>query len=157
VILDRHAWDILHTWSGILMIFAALVHIIIHWTWIKSTIKRSWQVILGKRSSFGTRLTYNIILDATIGVSFIICAISSVYFLIFPASGSAGQVFIFNKTTWDLIHTWSGVLMIMTALLHFGLHWKWVVNISSKMFGNRMKKSRNEDSLSDLEPIQDPI
>lgn len=134
VIFNRQSWDIIHTWSGVAMILAAIVHILIHWGWITGTVTRTWQVILGKRKGFGKRLTYNIVLDAVIGISFVICAISSVYFLIFIESGPAGNVFLFNKKTWDLIHTWSGVLMTITAILHIALHWKWIVNISKKMF-----------------------
>jgi len=68
VIFSRQTWDIIHTWSGAAMILAALVHIIIHWGWITGTIKRSWQVFRKKRDGFGPRLTYNILLDATIAV-----------------------------------------------------------------------------------------
>ncbi|MFN2303798.1 MAG: DUF4405 domain-containing protein, partial [Anaerolineales bacterium] len=66
--------------------------------------------------------------------SFLICSFSSVYFLIYPDSGPLSPILIFNKTTWDLIHTWSGVLMTVTAILHLALHWKWVTNITKKMF-----------------------
>ena len=144
VILNRQEWDILHTWSGIVMIFAALVHIIIHWDWITGTVGRTWQVIIGKRTSFGSRLTYNIILDAVIGISFIICAISGMYFMFFAESGPTGEIILFSKTTWDLIHTWSGVLMTITAVLHFILHWKWITNITGKMFKFRQKQIVNQ-------------
>jgi hypothetical protein len=154
VILDRTEWDVLHTWSGVLMIFAALVHIIIHWDWIIGTAQRSWQVVTGKRNKFAGRLTYNIVLDLVTALSFIICALSSVYFLVLPASGPIGQVVIFNKATWDLIHTWSGIVFTMTAVLHFVLHWKWVSNITKKMFGSLFKKSQINESSPDLDPVQ---
>jgi hypothetical protein len=154
VILDRHEWDVLHTWAGIAMIIAALVHIIIHWEWITATSKRTWQVIVKKRRSFGSRLTYNIILDATTALSFIVCGISSLYFLAFPESGPVGRMFIFNKITWDLIHTWSGVLFTMAAILHFALHWKWIVNITKKVFNNGFKKTKS-DASTDLTPVED--
>jgi hypothetical protein len=144
VIFDKEGWDVLHTWSGVLMIIAALVHIVIHWEWITATTKRSWQVIVGKRNRFGSRLTYNIVLDATIAISFIICAISSVYFLFAPHGNVPGTEFIFTKTVWDIIHTWSGVIMTMAAILHFALHWKWVVNITRKIFDG---KGKSQDLL----------
>ena len=144
IIFDRAGWDVLHTWSGIIMILAAVVHIVIHWGWIKGTLNRTWQKIIGERGGFGPRLTYNILLDATIGVSFVICALSSVYFLFFTASGPTGQVIIFDKTTWDLVHTWSGIVMTITAILHFALHWKWITNITAKMFKSHKKTSKME-------------
>ncbi len=154
VILDRTEWDVLHTWSGVLMIFAALVHIIIHWDWITGTAKRTWQIVTGKRNKFGGRLSYNIVLDVVTALSFLICTLSSVYFLVLPASGPVGQVVIFNKTTWDLIHTWSGIVFTMTAVLHFVLHWKWVTNITKKMFGSLFKKSLINEASTDFGPVQ---
>ncbi len=144
VLLNRQEWDILHTWSGILMIIAALVHIVIHWDWITGTTGRSWKVIFGKREGFGSRLTYNIILDAIIGISFLICALSGVYFMFFAESGPSTQIFIFSKTTWDLIHTWSGVVMTITAILHFALHWKWITIITKKIFKRQHKEALSQ-------------
>ena len=93
VIFDRHTWDMLHTWTGVLMIMAALLHIIIHWSWITGTANRTWQVITRKRKSFAPRLTYNIFLDALIGISFLICAVSGIFFL-FLSSKIKGGVFL---------------------------------------------------------------
>jgi amino acid transporter len=137
LIFDRHTLDILHTWSGLGMILVALIHILIHWDWITGTLNRTWQVILRKRKPFGLRLSYNIVLDVIIAVSFLVCWISSLYFLVYPDGGTASPIMLFNRTTWDLIHTWSGVLMTITAVLHFVLHWKWVTNITGKMFAKR--------------------
>ena len=115
------------------MILAAFIHIVIHWSWITGTASRSWKVITGKQSAFGPRLTYNILLDLIIGFSFVLCAISGAMFMIFPASGPDGVLWILSKTFWDLLHTWSGVVMAIAGILHFALHWKWIVNITRKL------------------------
>jgi hypothetical protein len=141
LIFNRLTWDLLHTWSGVGMIFAAILHIAIHWHWIAQTASRTWDVITRKRKPFGARLTYNIVLDASTAMNFIICTVSGLYFLYFAPQGPSDQVLLFNKTTWDLIHTWSGVLMTIGAILHFALHWKWVTNITGKMFA-RQKRSK---------------
>ena len=151
VIFSRQTWDIIHTWSGVAMVMAALIHILMHWGWIKGTINRTWQVIRSKREGFGSRLTYNILLDAIIAVSFLICAISGVYFMFFAQSGPSSDVILFSKSTWDLIHTWSGVTMTITAILHFVLHWKWVTNITKKMFAQSKKRIKNRQSSIGLE------
>ena len=141
LIFNRLTWDLIHTWSGIGMIFAVILHIAIHWNWITQTTIRTWRVITGKRKPFAARLIYNIVLDASTAISFIICTVSGLYFLYFAQQGPAGQVILFNKITWDLIHTWSGVLMTIGAILHFALHWKWVTNITGKIFA-RQKKTK---------------
>ena len=155
LIFSRQTWDLLHTWSGALLVMAALLHVIIHWTWIKGTVVRSWQVITKKRDGFGLRLTYNILLDATIAISFLICSLSGVYFMLNPSSGQASVSYIFDKTTWDLLHTWSGVIFTATALLHIVLHWKWVTNITAKMFGAKQQKTQTGQAL--LEPVEETI
>ena len=153
MIFDRHTWDLLHTWSGILMIMAALLHIVIHWGWITGTAKRTWQVIIGKRNGFGARLTYNIILDAVIAIGFLICAISSIVFLIYPDGGQSTQTIFISRNSWDLLHTWSGVVMTIAAILHFSLHWKWVVNITEKLIGKKDKSYQKQAALPAVKEI----
>jgi hypothetical protein len=151
LVFSRTTWDLIHTWSGVMMVAAALLHIVIHWNWIVGTIARSWQVIMGKRDGFGFRLTYNILLDLSIAICFIICAITGVYFMFNVGSGPDAETFLFDKTTWDLIHTWSGVALSIGAVLHVVLHWKWITNITRKMFGSRRVKSNTGQAV--LEPV----
>jgi hypothetical protein len=149
LIFNRLTWDIIHTWSGIGMIFAAIIHVAIHWNWIIQTAIRTWHVITRKRKPFAARLTYNIVLDASTALSFIICTVSGLYFLYFVPQGPSNQVILFNKTTWDLIHTWSGVVMTIGAILHFALHWKWVTNITGKIFAKRERTK--------IDPVVTPV
>jgi len=149
VVFSRQTWDLIHTWTGAGMIMVALIHIMIHWSWITGSAARSWKVIIGRRPGFGTRLTYNIVLDFMIAASFVLCAISGVVFMFFPASGSEGNLLFLNKSVWDLLHTWSGVLMTIAAILHFVLHWKWITNIARKLLSVKQQKlSKREPSLN---------
>ena len=42
--------------------------------------------------------------------------------------------FLLSRSTWDLIHTWSGVVATVAAVVHFAIHWRWVKNVSRKFF-----------------------
>ena len=154
LIFDRHGWDFLHTWSGVAMILAALIHIFIHWDWIIKTAGRTWSVVTGRRKAFGSRLTYNIILDAFLALCFLLCSISGVYFLLFPHGGTRLQTYLFSAITWDLIHTWSGVLMVISAILHFVLHWKWITNITTKVIKPGHPVPVNPDKKSGLVSVK---
>ena len=33
-----------------------------------------------------------------------------------------------------MVHTWSGVVFIIAGILHFAIHWRWVVNVTKKVF-----------------------
>jgi hypothetical protein len=71
----------------------------------------------------------------------VVAALSGLYFLLGPSGGYQGGSnpnwdpgFVFSRTTWDLIHTWSGTVMIIAAVLHFAIHWRWVKNVTRRFF-----------------------
>ncbi len=135
ILFDRSTWDDLHTWGGILMVAAAAIHIAIHWKWIVTMTKRMLGELFSRSSHLNSRSKLNAYLNASVGVGFILAALSGVYLLYFPmgAHGVADPNFLFGRATWDLIHTWFGIVMIVAAVAHFFIHWRWVVNVTSKV------------------------
>jgi membrane protein implicated in regulation of membrane protease activity len=136
ILFERHTWEDLHLWFGILMIAAAVVHILIHWKWIVSMVKRIFYEITHRESRFNNRSRINLLINAAVGISFLLAAISGIYLLFVPGGRNAipDPQIIFTRTTWDLIHTWSGILMINAAVIHFAIHWKWVTKVTQKIF-----------------------
>ena len=141
ILFERHTWGDLHTWGGILMIAAAVVHFAIHWQWVKRMARRMASAAKadGNKLSRGTKV--NVAIDILIAISFLLCAVSGIYFLFAPSGGFEGgrnlgwdPGFLFSRTTWDLIHTWSGVVMIVAATIHFAIHWRWVKNVTRRFF-----------------------
>ncbi len=141
ILFERHTWGNLHTWGGVLMIVAAIVHIAIHWQWIKRMSKRTVTALRpsGNRLSKGALVNVAIVLVIALG--FLLCAASGVYFLFAPEGGFQGgnnpgwdPGFLFSRTTWDLLHTWSGVAMIVAAVVHLAIHWRWVKNVTARFF-----------------------
>lgn len=134
VIFDRHTWDDLHTWIGITMIAVALVHLYIHWSWVVSMARRIWKELAGSGYSMNWRGRWNLILNGLVALSFLLAAVSGIYFLFFPdGHGAADPNILASRSTWDLIHTWSGVLFIGGAVIHFAIHWKWVTKVTSRL------------------------
>lgn len=135
ILFERSTWEDLHTWFGILMIATALVHIVIHWNWIVSMARRVWVELTQRESKFNHRSRANLLINLTIGLSFLITAISGLYLFFVPGSGHGvvDSLILFSRNTWDLIHTWAGILMIIAAVVHFYIHWRWVVKVSTKM------------------------
>jgi len=135
ILFDRHSWDDLHTWAGVAMIVAAVIHFAIHWQWVKMITKRTVNSMLAKGSGLSRGATLNVVVDATVAISFLLTAISGLYFFIWPSEGaSISPVVLFTSTTWDLIHTWVGVLMISAIVIHFWIHWRWVTNVTGRFF-----------------------
>ncbi len=136
ILFDRHTWDDLHTWGGIAMIAAAIIHLIIHWSWVVSMARRAWNELTGRGSSMNSRGRMNLILNAIVAISFLITAVSGVYLLFVPGGRwVADPMILFARTTWDLIHIWAGVILTITAIFHFAIHWKWVTKVTRKMIG----------------------
>jgi hypothetical protein len=76
-----------------------------------------------------------------VALSFLLCSLSGIYFLFAPAGGFQGgnnlgwdPGFLFSRITWDLLHTWSGIVMIVGAAVHLAIHWRWVKNVTTRFF-----------------------
>jgi hypothetical protein len=135
LLFDRHTWEDLHTWTGVAMILAAIVHFAIHWQWVKMMTRRIVNTIAAKGSGLSRGATLNVVVDAIVAISFLLTAVSGLYFFIWPSGGrSISPVILFNSATWDLIHTWAGVIMISAIVIHFWIHWRWVTNVTSRFF-----------------------
>jgi len=135
ILFARHTWDDLHTWFGALMIAAVAVHFAMHWSWVKGMAKRMAKSLAGKGTRMNRHGIFNVAIDATVAIGFTLAAVSGTYFMFVPGSGwAADPLFLFSRTTWDLIHTWSGVAMIIAAIIHFAIHWNWVTKVTAKVF-----------------------
>lgn len=135
ILFERHTWDDLHAWTGVAMIVAAAVHLVIHWQWVKIMTRRIANAIASKGSGLSRGAILNVVVNAIVAISFLLTAVSGLYFFFWPsAGGSYGPVILFNSITWDLIHTWASVIMIGAILVHFWIHWRWVTNVTSRFF-----------------------
>lgn len=134
VLFARQTWDDLHTWGGVAMVAAAIIHLAFHWPWVVNMARRTVKELTGKDGCMNARGRWNMILNIAVGLSFFLTAISGIYFLFVPEGrGSIDPMILFTRSTWDLIHTWAGVLLIIAAVIHFATHWRWVTKVTSKM------------------------
>jgi hypothetical protein len=118
------------------MVTAAIVHLVIHWQWVVSMTRRTWNELTGKCGYMNWRGRWNLILNAVVATSFLLTAISGVYFLFVPGGRwVADPMILFTRTTWDLLHTWAGIALITAAIVHFVIHWKWINKVTRKMIG----------------------
>jgi hypothetical protein len=134
ILFSRQTWDDLHTWGGVTMIAAAIIHIAIHWSWVVNMTRRIWNELTGRCGCMNARGRWNLILNAVVALSFSLTALSGIYFL-FVQGGrwAVDPMILFPRSTWDLIHTWAGATLIGAAVIHFAIHWKWVTKVTRKM------------------------
>lgn len=153
LIFNRSGWDALHLWGGVLMIAIGLGHLLYHWKWVVTMARRVWRELLGQGNSMNKAARFNLWLNVSIGVSFLLTSISGVYFL-FVGGSQGGRnpdpMFLFSRTTWDLVHTWAGVIMIVAAILHFAIHWRWVTKVTRKVLAGQNKPVARQQALENL-------
>lgn len=132
IFFERHTWSDIHTWASVIIISLAALHIPLHWYWIAKMTRSGFRSLMG-RGNLNKYSQFNLMVNVLIGFSGIICALSGLYFLFEPTlvSGAQGS-WIFSRMVWDLIHTWSGVAVTAAAILHFAIHWRWVVKVVGK-------------------------
>jgi hypothetical protein len=127
IFFERHTWDDIHIWSSAAIMAFVLLHIPLHWDWIIKMTKTGFWSLVGKRNLNKKSLS-NLFINVMIGASGLVCSLSGLYFLFL----SQTPFLIFPALIWDMIHTWSGVVLTAVAILHFGIHWRWVVKVAKK-------------------------
>jgi hypothetical protein len=137
IVFGREMWDAIHLWSGIGMIIVLVIHIAVHDKWIIAMLKRFFRGKSGGTKRLNGYARFNILLDAVAALSFLVVAISGVALLLLPSGRSVEVVsgFLLSKDTWDIIHTWSGVVMLISAILHFYIHWRWITKVTRRVVG----------------------
>lgn len=137
VLFQRATWEDLHTWGGVGMIVAAVVHLAIHWKWVTGTVKRVTKKLTGGSGTINRHAWFNIGIDAVIALSFLITAVSGVYLLFVPGGrGAFDPQLLLARSTWDDLHTWGGVVLIVSAVIHFAIHWRWIVKVTRNVVGS---------------------
>lgn len=97
-----------------------------------------------------TRLNW--ILDAGVFLSALVAGFSGLYFLYAPVGGYQGGknplygiTVLFSRSTWDDLHLWGGVAMILIVVIHLLYHWDWVVMMTKKIW-NQIRSGKSNMS-----------
>lgn len=84
------------------------------------------------------KVKLNYFIDVLMAVIFIITAVTGlIIFLFLPSGIRQGnyQTFLgILKGNWIFIHDWSGIILIVLVVLHFILHWNWMIHITKSIF-----------------------
>lgn len=151
LLFTRQTWSDIHVWGGVLMIAAVTVHLSLHWSWVKMMARRLRRAVICREDCFSRGAKINLAVDALIALGFVATAVSGVLFLFMPGGGYQGgrnpgwdPGWLFSRTTWDLIHTWGAVVMIVAALLHLAIHWRWITKVTPRFFQS-LSRSHTEN------------
>ena len=133
-LFSRGTWDDIHTWTGALMIAAAAVHIVVHWPWFVRMAKRLLNESRGQCGCMNRYGRFNLAINALTAAAFLLTATSGIALLFMPTGRQAADAtLLLSRSTWDLVHAWAGAVMIGAAIVHFAIHWRWVVKVSGNI------------------------
>lgn len=80
----------------------------------------------------------NYVVDFLALISFVATALSGLAIKFFMPSGvRQGRLQEFlgvQKGTWSEIHDWFGILLIIFVIIHFILHWNWIICMTKNIF-----------------------
>ncbi len=89
------------------------------------------------------------LIDLPLFLGAVVAALSGIYFLFLPAGGFQGGrnpwygvVILFSRATWDDIHAWGGLLMLIAATIHLVVHWPWVARMTRRLL-NEVRGERS--------------
>ena len=153
ILFTRHTWSDIHTWGGLAMIAVAVIHIPLHWAWIVSMTKKIAAELFANSAPMNLRGRFNLYINITIASAFLLTAVSGIYFWLVPeaahgAAAASASTFIFSNITWDLIHTWAGIILIAAAILHFAIHWKWVTKVTRSVISTPLSPAQTVTSTN---------
>jgi hypothetical protein len=146
-LFSRETWTDIHTWSGTVMIAIVVVHLALHWNWVAEMARRTAAVVRGTRKGFSFQVWKRVIIIAVIALVFVGTAVSGLYFL--SSSGGHARLsqaggFLISRQSWDLVHIWTGILLIVASVVHLVMRWKWIARVTPTV-GRAMANRRKAD------------
>ncbi len=91
-------------------------------------------------------------LDAVIGLAFLLSGATGVAFLLMGSGGYQGgrnagfatALLGLSRGTWSDLHTWASLVMIAGIMVHVALHWKWIVCLTKKMMPSLPRRAQEQ-------------
>ncbi|MFZ7101806.1 MAG: DUF4405 domain-containing protein [Peptococcaceae bacterium] len=137
--MSRYMWVDIHNWVSVILLGIIIVHIVMHWSWVVETLKRTKSYFNGPVKKVTEQYVASIALFILFAVD---CFSGFVLWLILPRgsldyynmlSGSGRTFWGLQRDIWVDIHAWIATLIVAIIIIHVILNWKWVVNVSQKI------------------------
>ncbi len=117
---DPHATgQTIHEWLGIALGVGIITHLLLHWKWIGSVVRRFFSKLPGQVRL--NSLLNSLLFVAVTLIIFSGLMISKVVLSTFGLSGS-------HDAIWRWLHSSATTAAVIIVALHVALHWKWIVS-----------------------------
>jgi len=116
-----------HEWLGLGVTLLTAFHLWLHLDWVKAVTQRLFK-------GSGARNRWYYLVDLLIMLGFVVIIetglVISTWF----------NLNLVNYIAWLDIHTYASFITLGLIVVKVGIHWRWVVNITSKIFGSGEKQ-----------------
>jgi hypothetical protein len=127
----------LHEWFGLAFGLALLVHLTLHWEWVVRTTRRMFSTSGRRRVMWAVNLL--LVLDLTL------CVVSGIA-ISEVAIPALGVHVARGGSYWNELHVRTADAAIALVAIHVGLDWRWIVNVTRRLFGRTHRSSHADDS-----------
>lgn len=115
---------LLHEWLSIVFVIPFIIHLLLHWDWIKQSFKRL-------SSNISAKERFNTVWNYLLYVMMLIVIASGflVSEVLLPDLNITFQI----QDFWSKIHHDSATLIMPMLGVHLALHWSWIVKLTNKI------------------------
>jgi hypothetical protein len=113
-----------HEWLCVMALVPLLFHVVVNWNQTLQILRRFAQRMRAVPK-------VNLVVDAALFVALVTVMLSGL--LISQAVAGSLGVTIMPDSLWMSTHAWSADATILLLLVHFALHWRWIVTTAGKL------------------------
>lgn len=115
---------VLHEWLSVLFIVPFAIHLLLHWDWVKQSLKRLTSKVSAKER-------FNIIWSYLIYLMMLLAFVSG--FLVSVALLPTLNIPLNIQDFWSKVHHDSATLFMPMLGVHLALHFSWIVKLTKRM------------------------
>lgn len=131
---------ILHQWLGVILFFLSLIHMITHKEWLNKVVGNLLLKIAPRAKVY---LAIDFLLLAGLTMIVITGLIISTWF----------NLILSNYDAWLTVHIYTSMITLLFAVLKIGLHWRWIVLNTRKIFNSSQHTVVLDSSPSQVKAI----
>ncbi|BED88226.1 hypothetical protein PspMM1_06940 [Pseudoalteromonas sp. MM1] len=120
----------LHEWFSLFFIIPFVIHLLLHWDWIKRSFSRLF-------ANITARERFNIVWDYLLYIMMLLVFVSG--FLVSVALLPALNISLNIQDFWSKIHHDSATFIMPMLGVHLALNFSWIVKLTKRMFAKKAK------------------
>jgi hypothetical protein len=126
-----------HEWLSVIIIVPLLFHVIVNWDQTLAIMRRFAEIVRATPK-------VNLVVDVALFVAGVTVMLSGL--LVSQHVLRAVGISVTPTALWVSTHRWSADATILLLLVHFALHWRWILRVAGKL-GQPSAQVREDDPV----------